>query len=73
MDFAIMSTVAKVFARAPPKEVHVGRSSQGPLLMAPKKSPRGPREVHFFELSKIANIGYTKQSVIPRVLHGLDG
>jgi hypothetical protein len=49
MDFAIMSTVAEVPATAPPNMVHVGRSSQGPLLKTPKKSLRGPREVPFFE------------------------
>ncbi len=48
MGFAIMPTVAKVTVRAPPNVVHVGRSSQGPLLMTPRKSPRGPCQVHFF-------------------------
>jgi hypothetical protein len=58
MDFAIMSMVAEVTERAPPSKVHVGRSSQGPLLMRSKKSLRGPREVHFFGSSKIADIVY---------------
>ncbi len=55
IDFTIMSTVAKVTARAPPNVVHVGRSSQGPLLMTTRKSLRGPCEVHFFffQFSKI--------------------
>jgi hypothetical protein len=57
MDFAIMPMAAKVTARAPPSVVHVGRSLQGPLLMTPRKSPRGPCEVHFFEFKKIEDIG----------------
>jgi hypothetical protein len=65
MDFVIMSTIAEVTARALPNKVHVGRSLQGPLLMTPKKSLRGPREVHFLGFSKIANIGYNKSSFIP--------
>jgi hypothetical protein len=47
MDFAILSMVYEVTARAPPKEVHVVRSSQRPLQ---KKSSRGLRDVHFFEI-----------------------
>jgi hypothetical protein len=73
MDFTIMSMVAKVTVRAPPHEVHVGRSSQGPLLMTPKKSLRGPHKVHLFEFSKTADIVYNKLPLIPTVLHGLVG
>ncbi len=53
MDFATMSMVAKVTVRAMPNEVHVLRSSHGPLLMPSKESLHGPREVHFIELSKV--------------------
>jgi hypothetical protein len=73
MDFSAISTVPKVTVRASPNEVHVERSLQGPLLVTPKKSLRGPREVHFFLFSKIANIGYNKLSVNSTVLHGLVG
>jgi hypothetical protein len=73
MDFSAMSTVSKVTVRALPNEVYVGRSLQGPLLMAPKRSLGGPREVHFFEFSKIANICYNKLPVNSTVLHGLVG
>jgi hypothetical protein len=73
MDFSAMSAVPKVTVRASPNEVHVKRSLQGPLLMTSKKSPRGPREVHFFEFSKIAIIGYNKLPVNSTVLHGLVG
>jgi hypothetical protein len=45
MHFATMSMVAKVTVRATPNEVHVGRSSHGPLLMPSKKSLRGPYTV----------------------------
>jgi hypothetical protein len=58
MDFATTTMVAKVPVRAPPNKVHVERSSQGPLLMTPRKSPRGPGKVHFFEFSKFADIVY---------------
>jgi hypothetical protein len=60
MDFATTTMVAKVTVRAPPNKVHVGRSTQGPLLMMSRKSPRGPCKVHFFEFSKIADIVYNK-------------
>ncbi len=73
MDFAIMSTIAEVTVRALPNKVHVERSLQGPLLMTPKKSLRGPREVHFLGFPKIANRGYNNSSFIPSVLRGLVG
>jgi hypothetical protein len=50
MDFAILSMVYEVTARALPKELHVVRSSQRPLQMTLKKSSRRPRDIHFFEI-----------------------
>jgi hypothetical protein len=48
MDFAKTTMVVEVTVKAPLNNVHVERSSRGPLLMTSRKSPHGPREVHFF-------------------------
>jgi hypothetical protein len=73
MGLATTTMVAKVTVRAPPNMVHVGRSSQGPLLMTSRKSPCGPREVHFFVFSKVADIVYNNFLQLSTVLHGLVG
>jgi hypothetical protein len=58
MDFAKTTMVVEVTVKDPLDNVHVERSSRGPLLMTSRKSPHGPREVHFFELSRIVDIVY---------------